>query len=71
MNPSRSDLVRVLILAGLLFLAGLALLAVSPGSDSDYRLVFTVFWGSAFTMVVCVAAMYLREKFSKSRQDEL
>jgi hypothetical protein len=53
-------------LATLLFLAGLVLLLFSPGSDWDYRIVLTVFWGAAFSMLTSVAAMYLRGKFSKS-----
>ena len=66
MTVARRDLKAVAILAALLFLAGLALLLVSSGSDSDYRLVFTVFWGAAFGMLTNVTAMYLRGKFSKS-----
>ena len=66
MTVTRRDLQAVAILATLLFLAGLALLLFSPGSDSDYRLVLTVFWGAAFGMLTSVAAMYLRGKFSKS-----
>ena len=59
----------VVIFAILLFLAGLALLLVSPGTDSDYRLVLTVFWGAAFSMLTSVTAMYLRRKFSRSLKD--
>ena len=66
MNVARRDLLGLAILAALLFLAGLALLLVSSGSDSDYRLVFTVFWGGAFSGLTSVTAMYLRGKFSKS-----
>lgn len=69
MPPTRRDLLAVVILAILLFLAGLALLLVSPGTDADYRLVLTVFWGAAFGMLINVTAMYLWGKFSKSVKD--
>ena len=69
MPPTRRDLLAVVILAILLFLAGLALLLVSPGTDADYRLVLTVFWGAAFGMLTSVIAMYLRGKFSRSVKD--
>ena len=69
MPTTRRDLLAVAILAILLFLAGLALLLVSPGADADYRLVFTVFWGGAFTGLTSVTAMYLRGKFSRSVKD--
>lgn len=69
MPLKRRDLLAVVILAILLFLAGLALLLVSPGTDADYRLVFTVFWGGAGLALINVTAMYLWGKFSKSVKD--
>ena len=66
MPTTRKDLLAVVIFAFLLFLAGLALLLVSPGTDADYRLVLTVFWGAAFGMLTSVTAMYLRGKFSRA-----